>query len=100
MFRGGVLAGGQRWLAIGAMHALADAGVRVPEDIAVIGVDGMQEGEYSSPTLAPRQDTACPQCGQHTRRDHRGHCAAADAEAPYRLLVRGSTAKKLRSAGN
>ncbi|GAA4978507.1 LacI family DNA-binding transcriptional regulator [Kineococcus glutinatus] len=38
-------------LALGAMHALHLAGVRVPEDVAVVGFDNSDEGLYSSPSL-------------------------------------------------
>ncbi|WP_228473272.1 substrate-binding domain-containing protein [Streptomyces cyaneochromogenes] len=61
-------------LAIGAMHALTRAGVRVPEGIAVVGIDGIQEGEYSSPTLttiAPDKPGS-RRWRQHAGRDHRG----------------------------
>jgi DNA-binding LacI/PurR family transcriptional regulator len=39
-------------LALGAMHALSTANVRVPDDIAVIGFDDIEEGQYSTPTLS------------------------------------------------
>lgn len=38
-------------LAIGALRACADAGVRVPEDVAVAGFDDIAEGRFSSPRL-------------------------------------------------
>ncbi|GAB3820589.1 LacI family DNA-binding transcriptional regulator [Tessaracoccus terricola] len=38
-------------LAIGAMRACADAGVRVPDDLAVAGFDDIAEGRYSTPRL-------------------------------------------------
>ena len=38
-------------LAFGAMHALLAAGLRVPDDVAVIGFDNTDEGLYSQPTL-------------------------------------------------
>jgi DNA-binding LacI/PurR family transcriptional regulator len=37
--------------AIGALRALRDAGLRVPEDMAVIGTDGIELGRYTSPSL-------------------------------------------------
>lgn len=39
-------------LAMGAMRAVFDAGLRVPEDIAIIGIDDIEEGRYSRPTLS------------------------------------------------
>ncbi len=38
-------------LAFGAMRAIADAGLRIPEDIAVVGFDGVEETAYSRPSL-------------------------------------------------
>lgn len=37
--------------AIAAMKALEDHGVRIPEDVSVIGIDGLSVSEYVSPTL-------------------------------------------------
>lgn len=39
-------------LAMGAMRAVFDAGLRVPDDIAVIGVDDIEEGAFSRPSLS------------------------------------------------
>ena len=38
--------------AIGANRALADLGLRVPKDIAIIGSDGIRETSYTVPTLS------------------------------------------------
>ena len=44
--------------ALGAMRALRDLGKRVPEDISVMGYDGITIGQYSLPRLTTvRQDT-------------------------------------------
>jgi len=39
-------------MALGAIRALRDAGKQVPEDISVIGFDGLDLGEYTVPRLA------------------------------------------------
>ncbi len=39
-------------LALGLLRALADAGVRVPDDIAVIGIDDVDDGRYARPSLS------------------------------------------------
>lgn len=39
-------------IAIGAMRALADAGLRVPEDISVFGYDGLKIGSFYTPKLS------------------------------------------------
>ena len=38
-------------IAIGAMRALHDAGLRIPEDVAVAGFDGISTGRYTMPSL-------------------------------------------------
>jgi DNA-binding LacI/PurR family transcriptional regulator len=46
--------------AIGALRALNDSGIRVPDDVALIGTDGIELGEYTSPPLTtvdhPREE--------------------------------------------
>ena len=45
-------------MALGAIRALSDMGKRVPEDISVVGYDGIVSGQYSLPRLTTiRQDT-------------------------------------------
>ena len=46
-------------MALGAIHALANAGVRVPYDVSIIGFDDIPEAEHFSPPLTTiRQDFA------------------------------------------
>lgn len=37
--------------AIGALRALKDAGLRVPEDVSVVGFDDIQSAAFSTPSL-------------------------------------------------
>jgi DNA-binding LacI/PurR family transcriptional regulator len=39
-------------LALGAIRAAHERGVRVPADLAIVGFDGLEEGRYSIPTLS------------------------------------------------
>ncbi|WP_431912828.1 LacI family DNA-binding transcriptional regulator [Nonomuraea jabiensis] len=83
-------------LALGAIRALTRAGRRVPDDVAVVGVDDIEEGQYSTPSLT----TIAPDKGEIARRavntlmDTINGSAAAPAEiiVPHRLIVRESTA--------
>lgn len=38
-------------MAIGAIRALRDSGLRVPEDVSVVGMDGLAIGDFTVPTL-------------------------------------------------
>jgi DNA-binding LacI/PurR family transcriptional regulator len=38
-------------LALGAMHSLREAGWRIPDDVAVIGVDDLEESRFVTPSL-------------------------------------------------
>ncbi|CAN5587944.1 LacI family DNA-binding transcriptional regulator [soil metagenome] len=38
-------------LALGALHGLAHLGLRVPEDVAVIGIDDIEDGRFVRPAL-------------------------------------------------
>jgi DNA-binding LacI/PurR family transcriptional regulator len=85
-------------LAIGASAALRDLGLRIPEDVALIGCDGIRETEYLSPALST------------IRQPMREICAAAwslltqriqDPERPLqkvvltpKLEIRGSSLRK------
>ncbi|MCR5558173.1 MAG: LacI family transcriptional regulator [Butyrivibrio sp.] len=84
-------------LAVGALRALADAGIRVPEDVSVAGFDGQELTEYTVPRLTtirqPLQDIS-----EETMRllfdlieEKRGH---KHLIFPGELIVAESTAKK------
>jgi DNA-binding LacI/PurR family transcriptional regulator len=50
-------------LALGALRACHDRGYRVPEDIAIVGFDDIEDGRYSVPSLS----TVSPDKGQIAR---------------------------------
>lgn len=86
-------------LALGALRAFLRAGVRVPEDVALIGFDNLEETRYSFPslsTVAPgRREIARASVDLLQRRmAGAGEQAAAPQErfAGFRLVVRESTA--------
>jgi DNA-binding LacI/PurR family transcriptional regulator len=39
-------------LALGAVRALADHGLRIPQDVALVGFDDIEDGRFSVPTLS------------------------------------------------
>ena len=80
-------------MAFGAMHALASLGLRVPQDVAVVGFDGTDLGAYATPALTtidhPRQELG------HLAADAvldqlQGRAGPLDRVLPVRLLVRQS----------
>ncbi len=46
-------------MAIGAIHALREAGKRVPEDVAVVGYDDIPVAEFSDPPLTTIRQPMC-----------------------------------------
>lgn len=83
-------------IAIGAMRAITEAGLRIPEDIAVIGFDDVEEGRFSNPTLT----TISPDKDQIGRLAVRSLVARVEGKAvdqprdvqpPFRLVTREST---------
>jgi DNA-binding LacI/PurR family transcriptional regulator len=83
-------------LALGALKAFADLGVRVPDDIAVFGWDDIEEAAYSTPTLS----SVAPDLNEIAQRAVDGLQAAIDRRpvdedeitCRYTLKIRRSTA--------
>jgi DNA-binding LacI/PurR family transcriptional regulator len=85
-------------LALGALRVLQEAGLRVPDDVAVIGFDDIDETQYSMPTLStidPGREEIARTAVELLARRIDGDSAPFTPEeilAPYRLIPRESTA--------
>lgn len=80
-------------MAIGAIRGLKDAGRRVPEDVSVIGFDGLAIGEYTIPRLATvwqDVDALAARSIQLLRRSIEDGTAACYETVPVQLLRRES----------
>jgi DNA-binding LacI/PurR family transcriptional regulator len=73
-------------MALGAMSALHRHGIRIPDDIAVVGFDGMDESEYFTPSL-----TTVTQPLHELGRSAVRELLAADADEAGRPAVHAST---------
>jgi LacI family repressor for deo operon, udp, cdd, tsx, nupC, and nupG len=84
-------------LAIGAMRALRDAGRRIPDDVAVVGFDDIEECQYAAPPLtsiAPDK-TAVAEAAVDLllqRVNGIGPPEPQEIFPPHRLAVRASSA--------
>lgn len=81
-------------MAIGALHALADAGLRAPEDVAVVGFDDIEAAALVRPALTTvAQDRTALGVGAVqallSALDDAG-VTQAPMQVPTRLVVRGS----------
>lgn len=83
-------------LALGVIRGLADAGRRVPQDIAVVGFDDIEEARYAVPsltTVAPDKQAIARSAVDHlARRLEHGSAAPEEVTVGYTLQVRESTA--------
>ena len=81
-------------MAAGGLHALRTLGIRVPQDMAVVGFDGISLGAFTTPELTtidhPRQDLG--RLATDTLIDllEGARPATATRTLPVRLVVRGS----------
>jgi LacI family transcriptional regulator, repressor for deo operon, udp, cdd, tsx, nupC, and nupG len=82
-------------VAIGAMYTPAVRGLRVPDDVVIVGYDGIEEGRYSKP------DVDHDRAGQGGDREHRRrglmarieicHLDAAEVKNAHQSMVGEST---------
>jgi DNA-binding LacI/PurR family transcriptional regulator len=81
-------------LALGAIRTLADRGLAVPGDVAVVGIDDIEDGRYSVPrltTVAPDKDELAVVAVDTLLAAVAGQRAVrADVVVPHRLVVRES----------
>lgn len=84
-------------LAIGAMRAIFDAGRLVPDDIAVIGIDDIEEGRFSRPALSTVSldipFIATQAVRQVVAKIDEPDSEAQEIIAPHALLVRESSSQ-------
>jgi len=92
-------------MAVGAMRAVREAGLRIPEDVSIVGFDGLFLGEMTVPSLTTvAQDMRAMGFEAasllHDLMEHRE--AESHRVLPHRLIVRGSVclaAKPSEAAG-
>ncbi|MFF1875812.1 LacI family DNA-binding transcriptional regulator, partial [Kitasatospora herbaricolor] len=84
-------------IALGAMRVLQEAGIRIPEDVAVIGFDDIDETRYSLPSLSTidpgREEIARTAVSVLMERiaDPAAERAPREYEADFRVVAREST---------
>jgi LacI family transcriptional regulator len=83
-------------LAIGLVHGLISRGVRVPEDVAVVGYDDIEDARYSNPpdtTVSPDKKMIAETAVERLLRRIGSSTPVPGMEirAPHRLVPRAST---------
>lgn len=86
-------------MALGAMRAVHEAGLRVPQDVALVGFDDVEEAEYAIPsltTIAPdKTKIAEVAVGTLLERINKGYDDPCRLIQPgYRLVVRESSRRR------
>lgn len=83
-------------LAFGALRALADAGLRVPHDVALVAIDDISESEFSVPSLStvrPNKQEIARQAVENVIREISEESAEPqDIQIDYELIARESSA--------
>lgn len=83
-------------VALGAIHTLISRGIRVPEDVAVIGYDDIEDGRYSNPTvttISPDKKMIATTAVERLllRIGSKTPPPGLELRAPHRLIPREST---------
>lgn len=83
-------------MALGAIRALHEAGLRVPEDVAVVGFDDIEDGRFASPsltTIAPDKQEIGAVAVSFLLERINGTLTSGPKRVniPFRLIVREST---------
>ncbi len=89
---------GNDLLAMGALFALRQCGLAVPDDVAVVGWDDIPDGRYSNPTLttvSPDIEQLADMTVRALVRRMDNPSAAVEQHVPgHRLIIRESTATR------
>ena len=84
-------------MAIGAIRGLTDLGLRVPEDVSVIGYDGIEMGNYYIPkptTIGQQADLLAKRGLRLLLEGIEKHSPASHEKVPYELVLNASVARK------
>ncbi len=87
--------------ALGAIRAIKDAGLRVPEDISVVGFDGIEMGQFTVPKLTTIQQPSeeiAKRCVTILLENIEEERPAVREELSFSLIV-GESTKKISSMG-
>lgn len=84
------------WLALGAIRELTMRGIRVPDDIAVVGFDDIPYGRVSTPTLttiASARDEIARAAVESLERQQTEPGEVREITAGFQLVIRESTTR-------
>jgi LacI family transcriptional regulator, repressor for deo operon, udp, cdd, tsx, nupC, and nupG len=92
-------------VALGALHTLASRGLRVPEDVAVVGYDDIEDGRYSNPsvtTVSPDKKVIAETAVERLlkRIGSSTPVPGMEIRAPHRLIPRASTIGRQAAAAD